>query len=453
MPKSKRVNVTEGSVNRVLRDLAAPMILGILGMVAFNLTDTYFVSRLGTVRIAALSFTFPVVLIVSSINLGIGIGTAASISKSVGENEKEKVKRLATDSLLLGFVISLIIISIGLLTIKPLFSLLGAQSDTMPYIQQYMSIWYLGVPFVVVPMIGNNAIRALGDTKTPSFVMLFAALMNIILDPLMIFGIGIFPELGVRGAALATVISRAMTFVFALYILIIREKVIIPRKVPLNAVLTSWKTILFIGVPSAIAKMIIPLGTGIITGIIAQYGSAAVAGYGIATKIELFLVSILRALTAIIPIFVGQNFGAKKFERIRQGFISSEKFSFLYSFALYAILFVVGRPIALLFTKDENVINIIVEYLKIVPLGYGFMGVVQIINGVYNALQKPIKAASVNLIQMLLIYVPLAVASSKYFGVSAIFLSLVISYALVSTAGHVFLSKDIKKTALAVLNN
>ena len=215
MSKSKRVNVTEGSVNKVLRDLTIPMLFGVLGMVAFNLADTYYVSQLGTAKIAALSFTFPVVLIVNSITLGIGIGAAAVISKAFGENEKEKVKRLSTDSLLLGLFISLFTITIGLVTIKPLFTLMGAKSDTMPYIQQYMSIWYMGVPFVVVPMIGNNAIRALGDTKIPSSVMFFAALMNIILDPLLIFGIWIFPEMGVRGAALATVIldglhSKAM---------------------------------------------------------------------------------------------------------------------------------------------------------------------------------------------------------------------------------------------------
>ncbi len=453
MSKNKRVNVTEGSVNKVLRDLTIPMIFGVLGMVAFNLADTYYVSQLGTAKIAALSFTFPVVLIVNSITLGIGIGAAAVISKAFGENEKEKVKRLSTDSLLLGLFISLFTITIGLVTIKPLFTLMGAKSDTMPYIQQYMSIWYMGVPFVVVPMIGNNAIRALGDTKTPSTVMFFAALMNIILDPLLIFGIWIFPEMGVRGAALATVISRGLTFVFSIYILVFREKVIVIKKIPLKTILTSWKAILFIGMPNAIAKMIIPIGTGIITGIIAQYGSAAVAGYGIATKMEFFLVSLLRALIAIMPIFVGQNFGAKKFDRIKKGFLSGEKFSFLYGIILYILLLVFARPLALLFTHDETVIEIIITYLKIIPLSYSFMGIVLLVNGVYNALQKPLKAASVNLIQMLVIYVPLAVVASKYFGINAVFLCLVFSYVLVSIAGHFLLNADIRKIEQSVLTN
>ena len=179
-------------------------------------------------------------------------------------------------------------------------------------------------------MIGNNAIRALGDTKTPSIVMLVAAGINTILDPLLIMGIGFFPELGVSGAALATVIARATTFIFSLYVLIKREKVITLKAVRIKQILISWKQILFIGIPNAIAKSIIPIGAGIITGIIATFGTQAVAGYGIATKIEFFSVSVINALIAVLPVFVGQNFGAKKVGRIKKAFFSSEKFSLLY---------------------------------------------------------------------------------------------------------------------------
>jgi putative MATE family efflux protein len=450
MAKNKRVDITQGPVNTVLRKLAAPMILGILGMVAFNLADTYFVGKLGTFQIAALSFTFPVVMVVGSINMGIGIGTSAVISKAVGEKQKEKVIRLSTDSLTLGLLISLITITAGLLTIRPLFALLGADSTTMPYIQEYMSIWYLGVPFVVIPMIGNNVIRALGDTKTPSIVMLVAAGVNIVLDPLLIFGIGFFPKMGVTGAALATVIARAFTFAFALYILVKREKVISLKRVKIVDIAKSWGRILFIGLPNAIAKTIIPLGTGVITGLIAVYGAKTVAGYGIATKIEFFAISVVRALIAVIPVFVGQNFGAKNIERIKKGFLSSEKFSVLNGIVLYAVLAIFARPISQLFTSDDNVINTIVLYVRIVPLGYAFLGILQIINGTYNALHKPIKAAGVNLIQMLVIYIPLAIVTSKLFGINAIFISLVASYIIVGIIAHLALKKDLNKLATSL---
>ena len=450
MAKNRRIDVTQEKVNTVLSNLAAPMILGILGMVLFNLTDTYFVGKLGTLQIAALSFTFPVVMVFNSINLGIGIGAAAVISKAVGEQKKDKVKRLSTDSLTLGLVIAMTTMTIGLLTIKPLFTLLGADSTTLPYIQEYMRIWYIGIPFVVIPMIGNNAIRALGDTKTPSIVMLVAAGINTVLDPLLIMGIGFFPELGVSGAALATVIARATTFVFSLYVLIKREKVITLKAVRIKQMLNSWKQVLFIGIPNAIAKSIIPIGAGIITGLIATFGTQAVAGYGIATKIEFFSVSVINALIAIMPVFVGQNFGAKKVGRIRKAFSSSEKFSLLYGTAIYALLAVIARPLAHLFTSDVSVVEIIVLYMRIIPIGYAFMGIVQIINGTLNGIQKPVKAAAVNLVQMLIVYVPLAVLTSRYFGITAIFVSLVFSYVLVGVLSHFVLKRDLNKLELSL---
>lgn len=451
MTKKNKVSITQDPVNTVLRRLAVPMILGILGMVAFNLTDTYFVGKLGTLQIAALSFTFPVVMAINSINMGIGIGASAVISKAVGEQKRDKVLRLSTDSLTLGLLISAITITAGLLTITPLFKLLGADSTTLPYIQQYMRIWYIGVPFIVIPMVGNNVIRALGDTKTPSIVMLVAAGINIILDPLLIMGYGFFPNMGVTGAALATVISRAFTLVFSLYILIIREKVISIKSIRFKETFRSWMAILFIGMPNAIAKVIIPVGTGIITGLLAVYGTEVVAGFGIASKIEYFALCVINALVAIMPIFVGQNFGAKQIDRIKKALLSSEKFSILNGIVLYVALALLARPISALFTDDEAVISIIVFYLRIVPIGYAFLGIVQLINGVYNALQKPIKAASINLIQMLVIYVPLALLSSKYFGISAIFISLVASYVIVAIAAHLYLKKDLKKIDLVLV--
>lgn len=445
MKSNKRANLTEGNISKTLRDLTIPMIFGILGFVIFNLADTYYVGKLGTNQMAALTFTFPVVLVINSINHGIGIGASAVISKAVGENRRDKVIRLSTDSLILGFIIAVTVIIIGELTIEPLFQLLGADESTMPHINNYMKIWYAGVPFVVIPMIGNNAIRALGDTKTPSFVMLVASGINIILDPLLIMGIGFFPELKVSGAALATVISRAFTFFIALYILIVREKVVSLKIIKFNELIQSWKTILFIGLPNAIAKMIIPIGAGIITSLIAVYGTQTVAGFGIATKIEYFAIAIINALASVIPVFVGQNFGAKHYKRIEDGVIISEKFSLKSGVIIYVVLFVLAKPISYMFTKDPIVSNVIITYLRIVPLGYTFQGILLILNGSFNAMHKPIKAASIYLTQMLIVYVPLAKVTSKYFGVIGIFASLVVSYFIVGTISHFIFHKEIQK--------
>ena len=445
MKNNKSKMIVEGPIGRVLFELTTPMIFGILGLVAFNLADTYFVGKLGTIQMAALAFTFPVVLVFNSINLGIGIGASVVISKAVGMKERDRVVRLTTDSLSLGVLIAVSALIIGELTIDPLFGLLGADKEVMPYITQYMRIWYAGVPFVVIPMVGNNAIRALGDTKTPSMIMMIAAGMNIILDPILIFGLGFIPSLGVAGAALATVLSRTVTFSVALYVLGFRERVISLRNLRFIEVFGSWKSILFIGLPNAIAKMIIPLGAGIITGLIAGLGTEAVAGFGVATRVEYFAMAVIMALSSVIPVFVGQNFGAKKIDRIRKGFWISEKFAVIFGVGMYVVLFFLAKPIASLFTSSDAVSKVIVTYLRIVPLGYGFQGILLIANGSLNALHMPIKASLANLIQMLVVYVPLAIYAADHYGVFGIFGSLVLSHWVVGSVYHFVVNKNINK--------
>ena len=146
------------------------------------------------------------------------MGASAAVSRAIGEGDLDRERRLTTDSLLLALLIVGFAAAVGLLTIRPLFRALGADETTLPYIRQYMTIWYPGVIFVVVPMVGNNCIRATGDTRTPGMVMVIGAATNAVLDPLLIFGLGPFPELGIRGAAAATLIGRSVTFLSLIHI-------------------------------------------------------------------------------------------------------------------------------------------------------------------------------------------------------------------------------------------
>ncbi|MCK4516768.1 MAG: polysaccharide biosynthesis C-terminal domain-containing protein, partial [Spirochaetaceae bacterium] len=241
---SARAQLTEGNVPRMLIRLTIPMIFGVLSMVLYNLVDTLFVGRLGKDQLAALSFTFPVVLVISSLALGVGIGASAAISRAIGAGDHGRVRRLTTDSLLLALLIVGVFATAGILTIDPLFRLLGANERILPYINEYMSIWYPGMVFVVFPMVGNNAIRATGDTRTPGIVMMIGALANAMMDPLLIFGIGPFPALGIRGAAAATLFGRSITFVAAIYVLSVREHLLDFRRPKIAAVLSSWKEVL-----------------------------------------------------------------------------------------------------------------------------------------------------------------------------------------------------------------
>ena len=219
MPKGNR-NLTEGNIKKQLYSLTWPMLLGMMGMVIFNLVDTYFVGKLGVQQLAAMSFSFPVIMFLNSLSQGVGIGTSSLVSRNIISTDRNIVKMMASRAILMGLIIVLLFTIIGLLTIRPVFSALGAKTDVLGYINDYMRVWYFGIPFVVIPMIGNNIVRATGDTFTPGMIMVAIAAVNVILDPLLIFGYGPFPEMGIKGAALATVISRAIGLIIILFILI-----------------------------------------------------------------------------------------------------------------------------------------------------------------------------------------------------------------------------------------
>ena len=426
--------IIHGPVGKTLVDLTAPMILGVLGMIAFNLIDTYFIGQLGTRQLAAISFTFPVIMIISSFAQGIGIGVVSLVSNAIGQGQRDRAARETTDSLLLAMVIVLIFSVAGYFTITPLFGLLGATDQTLPYIRDYMEIWYVAVVFLVVPMVGNNAIRAAGDTKTPSFIMLAAVAVNAVLDPLLIFGYGPFPELGIEGAALATAISRATTLAVALYVLYFREKLLVLK---LGTPQEFWgciRGVMRIGFPAAGARMINPLGITLITGILSGFGPAAVAAYGVAVRIEMFGTSVINALSSVIGPFVGQNLGARQYDRIQRSFRLSYRFSWGWGLGVAALFALLARPVASAFTDNADVIQYVQRYLYIVPVSYGLQGIFLIGTTSLNTLQKPLWAAALSVLQMLVIAVPLAYLASQWLDVWAVFASISVAYVIAGLA-------------------
>jgi putative MATE family efflux protein len=397
------------------------MVLGIVGMQGFNLADTYFVGRLGTTELAAISFTFPVVFVIAGLALGLGMGTSAVVSRAIGEGDRDKTARLTTDGLSLAFIVVAVLVVVGLLTIDPLFRALGADSDVLPLVRRYMSIWYFGMIFVVVPMVGNNAIRATGDTLTPSLIMLVAVGMNFILDPILIFGLGPFPRMEIAGAALATVCSRAVTFTVALWVLSRRERLVRLGFPGFAAVWESWRRILFIGVPLSFSNILIPVGIGAITRLVSAYGPAAVAGFGVATRVETLALTVVMALRSVMSPFVGQNWGAGRFDRLRLGVRFGNRFALVWGLGMAVVLALFARPIAAAFNDNPEVIGTIVDYLWIVPLSYGFRGMLLLSSTSLSVLDRPVDGAFVSLLQVFGLYVPLAVLGSRTVGVPGIF--------------------------------
>jgi len=255
--------LTRGSVARTLLGLSAPMVIGLFSVMAFNLTDTYFVSQLGTRELAAMTFTFPVVSVLYGLSMGMGTGTVSIIARAIGRGETSNVRRVCSDSLMLSFIIVLVVATAGVLTIDPLFRALGATDEILPLIHEYMVIWYPGVVFLVVPMVANAAIRASGDTRMPALIMTGAMTLNVLLDPIMIFGLFGFPRMELAGAAWATVVARACTMIASLAILHFRLRLLDFSPPGMGDILHSWRQLISIAIPASLTNIMPSFATGI----------------------------------------------------------------------------------------------------------------------------------------------------------------------------------------------
>jgi putative MATE family efflux protein len=420
----------EGPPGRTLARLTLPMVAGIVGMVAFNLTDTFFVGRIGTTELAALSFTFPVVLVLQRLTLGIGIGASAVISRAVGRGDAHEVRRLTTDSLTLTLAAVILVVAAGLPLIGPVFRALGAGGDILPLVKTYMTIWFGGLLFVFFPMVANNAIRANGDMKTPAMIMLVAVSLNIVLDPLLIFGLGPFPRLGLAGAALATVFTRMITFAISFYIIRFKMRMLTFERVPFPEVLASWRKILYIGLPAASMKIIVPFSIGVLTRIVSSYGARAVAGFGVAMKVEFFAMAVIFALATVLGPFAGQNWGAARVDRVRKGISLSNRFSFLWGLGMFTLIAMFARPIASIFSGDAEVVSAIVLYARTAAAGYCAYAVFVITSHVLNVLHRPLRASALAIGQAFVLTVPMAWAGNRIAGLDGMFVGIGASYLL-----------------------
>ncbi|BFN37569.1 MATE family efflux transporter [Fidelibacter multiformis] len=443
--KRRNKDLSQGNIKKQLINLVWPMLFGMVGMVIFNLADTYFIGRLGVQELAAISFSFPVVMFINSLSLGIGIGTSSLISRHIIVTERHAVKMMASRALLLGIMVVLIFVITGLFTIRPLFTALGAEGIILKYVSDYMHIWYLGVPFVVFPMIGNNIVRATGDTFMPGMLMLNSAIINVILDPLLIFGYGFFPRMGIQGAALATVFARGVSFVLILTVLIKREKLLTIRLGRFREILATWKKVLYVAGPAALGMLITPLSLGLITRILSGFGKEAVAAFGVASRVEMFALMVIASLGSVLIIFIGQNYSKQKFNRIFAALRYALGFSMVWGVLIFLILLLFGRNIAGVFTNDSRVVAIAASFFLIVGSSYGFQGLVMLSTASYNGLNRPYPAVFFSMLRMLILYVPLAWIGATFFALEGVFWAGFTANIIAGSTAYAFLYRCVKR--------
>lgn len=422
-----KARLVEGPVGRGLMRLTAPMILGISSNLLAGLLEAFYLGQVGTLTLAAYSFTFPVIGALMSLSLGTSIGISSVLARTVGQGDHAQVRRLASDGITLTALIMIVVSVIGWLTIDSLFIALGADDTTLPLIHDYMVVWYFSLVFMAIPSVGANALRATGDASISGTIMVGGAVLQMIIGPFLIFGLLGLPAMGLMGAAIANLIARLVLFAVTLYVLHFREHLLDFHSMSVEKVLHSWRRILAVSIPATATNLIGPVSTAIIVRLLAGYSQETVAGFGIASRIEGMFVIPLFALSASIGPFVGQNWGKEEYGRANKAMMLSFYYSIAWGVLVVVLLFATRNQLAAQFNQNPEVIRTASLYLSIVPISYGTWGVLMMSSAIFNSLGKPISATAMSIIRMLVIYVPLAFAGKALFGLPGIFAAACIS--------------------------
>lgn len=421
---SAKPNLLQDGIPTTLLRLGVPMTMSMMLMMFAGIVDTYFLGKLGARELAVMSFAYPVITLVMSIAFGLNIGSTAAISRAVGGGDRTVVRRLATHAMALGVLVVAILSTVGITFQSSIFRALGAREDILPHIASYMTIWFGGVAFLVVPMVGNGAMNATGDSKTPAKIMATFAAANLILDPMFIFGFGPIPALGLRGAAMASVAARVMTTAISFWVLGVRMRVLDLHIPTLRELFDSWKRILSVGLPAAITNALTPISTAILTAFIAKHGAHTVAAYGLGSRLDGLLLIPSMALSMALTPFIGQNWGAHRVDRVADALRLAERVVIVWGAAMWFLMLVVRERIAGIFTSDPEVLRLASEYLFYVPLAYGATGVVSVVSSTFNAIDRAIRSTIISALRGIGLALPLAWLGGQIWGPKGLFMGV-----------------------------
>lgn len=372
-------------------------------VMSIGLADTYYLAKFGDIELAAISYALPIQLVLTSAAMGLAVATNAVVSPPLGKGHQSRAHMRASAALILTLVISLIIICIGLITARPLFSMMGAQGETLDLTVSYMRIWYPSFVLLALAMVGNAVIRATGDAIRPATVMTTAAVSNIALAPVFIFGFTVVPEFGMTGAAIATFVSRIVMFLVLAVFLFKTVTLHGPRR---RLTVAIWRRLLRFGLPVAGTNVINPVGIAAITAALAIASDQAVSAFGIASRIQLIAVVPFMALATAIGPVVGQNFGANLKPRVSQALRVAISVVVAYGFVLATLLFFGGGWLATLFTETPLINELIAIYMLILPASLIAYGIMIVLTGALNAVGRPIPGLIAAIIRIGIVTIP-----------------------------------------------
>ncbi len=440
-----KTNLLDGSVIKNLLVLSAPLVFSFLLQSMFNIVDTFFVAKLGPEAIAAVSMSFPVLFFTIALGNGISTGVNSLIARSIGAKNTEKVNVVAENGFIIAFVLSVTITVAGILTIQPLFTFMGATPEILAMIQQYIHITYLWIIVIFAGFVANGILQGEGDTKTPTKGLVLGTVLNIILDPILIFGFLFIPPMGVRGAAIATIISRGIGLAYIFFYLFSGKAFVKLKFRKFAFDRNISKSILLVGIPASLSQMLMSASYFFINKIIALFGPLALAAFGIAFRFDSFaFLPAIGFAVATISI-VGQNFGAKNYKRVLDTTKIASLLTFISMTCLGLVLFVAPRFWLGLFTENQEIISIGTTYLRYILLFNGFIGISLIYSFAFQAIGKANPSFIITFLRVAFISLPLAYILAINIGIHGIWIGMIVSNVTAAIIAPLWFYRALKK--------
>lgn len=443
-------DLTQGRVGTQLTRMTIPYFLGVSSMIFASMIETIYIGILGARELAAYSFMFPVIMALTSVSMGLGIGASSLVARAEGAGDREQVKRIATHTAFLTLLLTFTLSGSTFFFLEFLYSSMGAEGEVLRLVVDFAEIWVVfGLFTFTLPMVSSTVLRALGIAKAPGYIMTITSGVQLIVSPVLIFGLFGVPAQGLMGSAYGFVFIGVIR-IFAFAILVAREKIMLTSDIT-RGFMDSAKSIMHIALPSMLSNLIGPVSMGITLALLANHGDEIVAAFGIASRFEMLLMMILGALSSSVAPFVGQNWGARQVDRIHEGLKLAYGFCLFWGVVCMAMLGPFGDTLVALINEEPQMVKAAALFLLIVPISFGPLGVGQVAGSVFVALGKPMPPTILSIARTVVVYVPMAFVFDHFWGYPGIFVALLVSNILFGLTswwwGRVMLAQVISQRA------
>lgn len=441
MKPVRKNKFTEGKILNSLTSLALPIIFANILQTTYQLIDTFWLGRLGANAVAAVSLSFPVLFLVLSLGSGLTLAGTVMVSQFKGAEDQKMVDFSSSQSVFLILLISVLLAVISYFSAGPLMTLIGAGPEIYDDSVSYFKVSSLGFVFLFLFFIFQSLMRGIGNVMLPVYVILFTVFLNLILDPLFIYGYGPIPGYGVAGAAVASVVTQGLSAVIGLVILFRGKRGIRIRFSSMYFDMVNLRRTFKIGFPASVEQSTRALGMTMMVILVTSFGSEVVAAYGIGARILSFVIIPALGLAIATTALVGQNIGARKIKRAEKVANLSNKIAFYGLTGIGILLFLVAEPLTAFFIpNDPEVIRDGALFIKIMAPSFGLLGVQQVTNGVFNGAGFTKASMLISILSLWIIRFPLAyvLSSNTPLGYEGIWWSFPISNLIAAIAAFIY---------------